>query len=96
MKGGRPLGAFDCVAASVVSKGIAVSISNPMLLLRTRLMEEQSEYHGTWHATKTIFAEEGIAAFYRGTSAALWKVVTAGISLPVYDFLVNRTKHLFS
>ena len=96
LKHGRPLSTLDRVGASVVSRALALVISNPMTVLRTRLMQKDSPYRGLTHAAISIFREEGLGTFCKGTSAGLWKVVTAGLAMPCYDYVAERSKKFFS
>ena len=96
LKHGRPLSTLDRVGASVVSRALALVISNPMTVLRTRLMQKDSPYRGLLHAATSIVREEGLGTFCKGTSAGLWKVVTAGLAMPCYDYVAERSKKFFA
>lgn len=96
LKHGRPLSTLDRVGASVVSRALALVISNPMTVLRTRLMQKDSPYRGLTHAALSIVREEGLGTFCKGTSAGLWKVVTAGLAMPCYDYVAERSKKFFA
>lgn len=96
LKRGRPLSTADRVGASVLSRALALVVSNPMTVLRTRLMQKDSPYRNLGHAMLATAREDGLSAFFRGTSAGLWKVVTAGIAMPCYDFVAEHTKKFFA
>lgn len=95
-KRGRPLATLDRVAASIGAKGIAAVLGNPMTLLRTRLMQKNSPYRGVLDCVVRVVREEGVTTLFRGTSAALWKVLTAGIVMPCYDFAATKTRKFFA
>lgn len=96
IKHGRPLSTLDRVGASVVSRAFALVISNPMTVIRTRLMQKDTPYRGFFDAALSIFRQEGLATFCKGTSAGLWKVVTAGLAMPCYDFVAEKSKKFFA
>ena len=93
---GRPLSPLDRSLAGIISKSLATVVANPMLVIRIRLMEENSAYTGPLDVIRRVTREEGISAFYRGSSVGLYKILAAGITHPVYDEIVVRTKKLFS
>ena len=95
-KRGRPLATLDRVAASIGAKAIAAVLGNPMTLLRTRLMQKNSPYRGVLDCVVRVVREEGVTTLFRGTSAALWKVLTAGIVMPCYDFAASKTRKFFA
>lgn len=89
---GAPLSGLDRSLAGIASKTLALSVSNPVLMVRTRLMEKNSQYSGVADVVRRVWREEGPMAFYRGSSVGLYKILAAGISHPVYDSIAYRTK----
>ena len=67
-----------------------------MTVIRTRLMQKDTPYRGFFDAALSIFRQEGLATFCKGTSAGLWKVVTAGLAMPCYDFVAEKSKKFFA
>lgn len=92
---GRHLTPLDRSVAGIVSKSISMVVANPMHVIRTRLMEKGSVYKGPIDAVCRIVREEGFSALYRGSSVGLYKIMAAGITHPVYDEILIRTKRLF-
>ncbi|KAF7816326.1 mitochondrial succinate-fumarate transporter 1 [Senna tora] len=71
----------------------ATIFSNPFDVIKTRLMAQpqsgQVKYKGMIHTMRTIYAEEGLPAFWRGTMArVMWKppalIVASVVSYHVY------------
>lgn len=89
---GAPLTGLDRSLAGIASKTLALSVSNPVLMVRTRLMEKNSTYTGVADVVRKVWKEEGPMAFYKGSSVGLYKILAAGISHPVYDAIAYRTK----
>lgn len=92
---GRQLTPLDRSVAGIVSKSISMLVANPMHVVRTRLMEKGSVYKGPLDAARRIIKEEGFSALYRGSSVGLYKIMAAGITHPVYDEILIKTKRLF-
>lgn len=92
---GAPLTGLDRSLAGIASKTLALSVSNPVLMVRTRLMEKNSTYTGVADVVRKVWREEGPMAFYKGSSVGLYKILAAGISHPVYDAIAYRTKSFF-
>jgi hypothetical protein len=45
-------------------------------------------YTSTWHCIKTVYAHEGMSAFYKGLTACLLKVIpSVALSWAVYERL---------
>ena len=95
LKHGKPLTAMDRFVASIGAKSIAAIIGNPTTVLRTRLMQKNCPYHGVRDCLTRIVREEGPLTLFRGTSAALWKVLAAGVTMPCYDYVATKTKKYF-
>lgn len=92
---GRPLSPLDRSLAGIISKSISTIIANPMHVVRTRLMEKNSVYKGPLDVIRRVVKEEGFSALYRGSSVGLYRIMAAGITHPVYDEILIRTKKLF-
>lgn len=92
---GRPLTAADRVLASLAVRGTAAVVGNPAAVVRTRLMQKNSPYRGVRDCVVRVVRDEGVAALFRGTSAALWRVLAAGITMPCYDYVATRTRKYF-
>lgn len=92
---GRPLTTADRVLASLAVRGTAAVVGNPASVVRTRLMQKRSPYRGVRDCVARVVRDEGVATLFRGTSAALWRVLAAGITMPCYDYVATRTKKYF-
>jgi Mitochondrial carrier protein len=87
---------YFMIAAS--SKLIACISTYPHEVLRTRLRQGRmpdgsNKYAGLRHAVRTIYREEGLAAFYGGMTAHLMRVVpNSAIMLFCYEIFVYQFK----
>lgn len=73
-----------------VSKFTAAVITYPHEVLRTRLRQEHVRYRGIWDCTRTIFAKEGMGAFYNGLTPHLLRVVpNSAILFLCYEMIVH-------
>eukprot|EP00727_Mastigamoeba_balamuthi_P011596 m51a1_g7059 putative ADT/ATP transporter (272) ;mRNA; f:168823-170002 len=84
----RALGPLDYFVAGLASKSVAVVATNPLLVVRQRMMEKNNKYTGTLDGLVRIVAEEGPAKLWAGTGASLWKTVTAAATFTVYERLM--------
>ena len=86
---------IDTFGAAAVAKLFAAAVTYPHEVLRTRLRQSPMEdgtlkYTGLRQATKLIYQEEGIAAFYGGMTAHLMRVVpNAAIMFFCYELFVR-------
>jgi len=66
-------------AFSGIGVGLVTSLAyTPMELVKTRLQMQYQDaalrkYKGTWHATTTIFKEEGLRGLFKGLDAMMWR-----------------------
>lgn len=95
VRGGGALTAADRVLASLAVRGAAAVLGNPAAVVRTRLMQKGSPYRGVRDCLARVVREEGPATLFRGTSAALWRVLAAAITMPCYDYIASRTRKYF-
>ena len=95
VRGGGALTAADRVLASLAVRGTAAVLGNPAAVVRTRLMQKGSPYRGVRDCLARVVREEGPATLFRGTSAALWRVLAAAITMPCYDYIASRTRKYF-
>ena len=82
----------DYFLAAAASKLIAAVTTYPHEVLRTRLRQKDAvgRYDGLIAATRTIFREEGLTAFYGGMTAHLLRVVpNSAIMFFCYELLIN-------
>lgn len=85
----------DYFMIAATAKVVACCIAYPHEVLRTRLRQGKTsdgviKYTGLIQATKSIFKEEGIYAFYGGMTAHLMRVVpNAAIMFCCYEFLIH-------
>jgi solute carrier family 25 folate transporter 32 len=85
------------MASAILAGGVADFFCNPMFVVRTRMQTEALHYmdvpiserkpHGISHMVKGIYAEGGIATFWKGFTASLLGLTHVGIQFPVYEYL---------
>lgn len=89
------------MAASVTAGACSTSVTNPIWVIKTRLMSQISasagEGHRTpWHydnsfdAARQMYRNEGIRAFYSGLAPALLGLTHVAIQFPLYEYLKFR------
>ncbi|OBA23618.1 mitochondrial carrier [Metschnikowia bicuspidata var. bicuspidata NRRL YB-4993] len=96
-----PQNLFVNVMSGIVSGWAGAVISNPFFLIKTRMQSfnkagasgsvgQQTYYRGLFDGLKTIYANEGIKGWFRGTDAALLRTgAGSAAQLPVYNFTKN-------
>jgi len=89
------------VFAGVLAGAASVFGNTPIDVVKTRMQGlEASKYRSTWHCIVTIFKNEGILAFYKGTVPRLGRVCAdVAIQMTLYtelmkffDYLSNLSK----
>lgn len=84
--------------ASVTAGGCSTLVTNPIWVVKTRLMSQVSsraseEHRPPWHYRNTLdafrkmYAKEGIASFYSGLAPALLGLTHVAIQFPLYEYL---------
>ncbi|KAL6707150.1 hypothetical protein ACN47E_004697 [Coniothyrium glycines] len=84
--------------ASITAGGCSTLVTNPIWVVKTRLMSQVSarasaEHRPPWHykntfdAFRKMYAKEGIASFYSGLSPALLGLAHVAIQFPLYEYL---------
>ncbi|KAF1834977.1 calcium-binding mitochondrial carrier protein Aralar2 [Decorospora gaudefroyi] len=84
--------------ASIAAGGCSTLVTNPIWVVKTRLMSQVSarasdEHRPPWHykntfdAFRKMYAKEGIASFYSGLTPALLGLTHVAIQFPLYEFL---------
>lgn len=89
------------IYASVTAGACSTLATNPIWVIKTRLMSQVSRsasdgartpwhYHNTWDAARKMWASEGIASFYSGLSPALLGLTHVAIQFPLYEYFKMR------
>jgi solute carrier family 25 folate transporter 32 len=84
--------------ASITAGGCSTLVTNPIWVVKTRLMSQVSaraseEHRPPWHykntfdAFRKMYMKEGIASFYSGLTPALLGLAHVAIQFPLYEFL---------
>lgn len=87
--------------ASICAGGCATVATNPIWVIKTRLMSQVSRsasdgartpwhYNSTLDAARKILKAEGIGAFYSGLAPALLGLTHVAIQFPLYEFCKQR------
>ncbi|THZ27077.1 hypothetical protein D6C91_02381 [Aureobasidium pullulans] len=89
---------FAHVCSSVTAGACSTLATNPIWVIKTRLMSQIStkaveghrtpwHYNNTWDAARQMYKGEGIKAFYSGLAPALLGLTHVAIQFPLYEFL---------
>ncbi|KAF2399166.1 mitochondrial folate transporter/carrier [Trichodelitschia bisporula] len=89
------------VYASVTAGGCSTLVTNPIWVIKTRLMSQVSLsapdearppwfYRSTWDAARKMYRAEGIRAFYSGLSPALLGLSHVAIQFPLYEYFKQK------
>ncbi|RMZ69254.1 mitochondrial carrier [Pyrenophora seminiperda CCB06] len=84
--------------ASLVAGGCSTLVTNPIWVVKTRLMSQVSArasdehrppwyYRNTFDAFRKMYLKEGIASFYSGLTPAMLGLTHVAIQFPLYEFL---------
>lgn len=84
----KKLGNLDFLVLSGLSKVFAGCVTYPYQVIRSRLQtyEAHKVYRGTMDAVRQIWAQEGIAGFYKGLGPNLFRVLpSTWVTFLVYE-----------
>jgi solute carrier family 25 folate transporter 32 len=84
----KKLGNLDFLVLSGLSKVFAGCVTYPYQVIRSRLQtyEAHKVYRGTMDAVSQIWAQEGIAGFYKGLGPNLFRVLpSTWVTFLVYE-----------
>lgn len=79
------------VASAMTAGGLSNIATNPLWVVRTRLMTQHiiihnhSLYRNSWDAICSIWKREGVYGFYKGASTSLLGVFHVAIQFPLYE-----------
>jgi len=86
--GGEASTPFEDSMMGAFAGGVGSLISNPMDVVKTRVMTQPGLYPTVWSAVSKLWAEEGAAAFFKGTAPRLLhKVPANAIFFATYEIL---------
>ncbi|KAF2002717.1 mitochondrial folate transporter-like protein/carrier [Amniculicola lignicola CBS 123094] len=89
------------ISASIVAGACSTLATNPIWVVKTRLMAQVSEhalsdhrppwqYTSTFDAFRKMYRNEGIRAFYSGLAPALLGLTHVAIQFPMYEYFKQR------
>ncbi|KAG9541099.1 hypothetical protein KCU79_g18742, partial [Aureobasidium melanogenum] len=89
---------FAHVCSSVTAGACSTLATNPIWVIKTRLMSQISSkavgghrtpwhYNNTWDAARQMYKSEGVKAFYSGLAPALLGLTHVAIQFPLYEYL---------
>ena len=89
------------IYASVLAGACSTFVTNPIWVIKTRLMSQVSRSasdgtHTPWHYNNTLdafrkmYRAEGMAAFYSGLAPALLGLTHVAIQFPLYEYFKQR------
>ncbi|KAK3702018.1 hypothetical protein LTR37_015132 [Vermiconidia calcicola] len=89
------------IYASLVAGACSTVVTNPIWVIKTRLMSQISRsatdgartpwhYNNTIDAARKMYRAEGIAAFYSGLAPALLGLTHVAIQFPLYEYFKQR------
>jgi len=84
------------VYASLVGGASSTTITNPIWVIKTRVMSQSNQrnsgpnrapwqYAGTWDACKKMYRHEGLRSFYSGLTPALLGLTHVAVQFPLYE-----------
>ncbi|EGV65901.1 hypothetical protein CANTEDRAFT_102320 [Yamadazyma tenuis ATCC 10573] len=76
-------------SASTVSGLVTSLLTNPVWVIKTRLLSEKSRYSSMADAIRKIYTEEGVKTFWKGSVPSLFSVFQNSLQFTVYDHLKN-------
>ena len=88
--------------SSIVAGGSSTMVTNPIWVIKTRLMSQIShkstnndarppwQYRSTIDAAKKMYRQEGILSFYSGLTPALLGLTHVAVQFPAYEYLKRR------
>lgn len=93
--------AIGRVYAAVLAGSCSTLTTNPIWVIKTRLMSQVSRsaaagsrtpwhYNNTWDAFRKMYRAEGIGAFYSGLGPALLGLTHVAIQFPLYEFFKQK------
>ncbi|KAK4569837.1 mitochondrial FAD carrier protein flx1 [Recurvomyces mirabilis] len=92
--GGRELRSSDYFLASGVSGILTAVFTNPIWVIKTRMLSTARNTPGAYksiaHGTHELYQTEGIRGFYRGLLPSLFGVSHGAIQFMAYEQLKNR------
>lgn len=88
----KGLGDFQAnVLAAVAAGSVSNIFTNPLWLVRTRMMTQHlhktNKYTSLWQALARVSQEEGWTALFQGVSASLLGLVHVVVQFPVYEWM---------
>lgn len=90
------------VVASVIGGGCSTLCTNPIWVIKTRLMSQASRqssslmrsspyyYLNTFDAAKKMYQHEGIRSFYSGLAPALLGLTHVAVQFPIYEYAKSK------
>jgi solute carrier family 25 (mitochondrial folate transporter), member 32 len=88
--------------SSIVAGGCSTIVTNPIWVIKTRLMSQVGEHSSSngarppWHysstidAAKKMYHNEGILSFYSGLTPALLGLTHVAVQFPAYEYLKTK------
>ncbi|KAK3110461.1 mitochondrial FAD carrier protein flx1 [Teratosphaeriaceae sp. CCFEE 6253] len=92
--GGRELRSSDYFLASGLSGILTAVITNPIWVIKTRMLSSARNTPGAYrsiaHGARELYATEGVRGFYRGLVPSLFGVSHGAVQFMAYENLKNR------
>jgi len=88
--------------SSIVAGGSSTMVTNPIWVIKTRLMSQVSRrstvnaakppwhYRSTWDAARKMYKTEGFLSFYSGLTPALLGLTHVAVQFPAYEYLKTK------
>jgi solute carrier family 25 folate transporter 32 len=88
-KSGNDLTPIDYFLASGISGTIITLSTNPIWVLKTRMLSSdkgsEGAYQSMWHGAKQVYRTEGVKGFYRGAGVSLLGNSHGAVQFAVYE-----------
>ncbi|UZJ53145.1 hypothetical protein CBS101457_002465 [Exobasidium rhododendri] len=86
-KDGRKTGGIETFGMGAIAGIVTVYMTMPFDVVKTRMQSEQaSQYRGAFDCVATMFREEGLRRFWKGTTPRLLRLIlSGGIVFTIYE-----------
>ena len=90
-----PWSAQHAAAGGMAAGGLSVLVTMPFDVVKTQMQGlDAGRYSGTWDCVRRVMREDGVAAFWRGTTPRLGRVMcSGGITFTAYEAVMKQILH---
>jgi len=82
---------MDEIVAAAITGGLTGYLTNPLDMIKTKLMVDGPLYNGFFDCVRKTVAQNGVGSLFQGGAARVaWLMPFTAIYLPLYDILKRR------